>query len=187
MVSITIKDVLPWREYEKIRMNEIRKISEIKKSRRIELGDRLSLLFENKDTVLHQIQEMIYLDRLEKEKDIEEVIGIYSSLLPGNGKIKATLYIYAYSMNDLVNVYKTLNKVYNSVFLKVGFKFIQGEPEAGREQGESFSTVQYLTFDLQGERSTNMEIHVLHENYKVTAKIPEGLAKKLLKEAYDES
>ncbi|MCY0883313.1 MAG: DUF3501 family protein, partial [Acidianus infernus] len=52
MVSITIKDVLPWREYEKIRMNEIRKISEIKKSRRVELGDRLSLLFENKDTVL---------------------------------------------------------------------------------------------------------------------------------------
>lgn len=118
MVSITIKDVLPWREYEKIRMNEIRKISEIKKSRRIELGDRLSLLFENKDTALHQIQEMIYLDRLEKEKDIEEVIRIYSSFLPGNGKIKATLYIYAYSMNDLVNVYKTLNKVYNLVFLK---------------------------------------------------------------------
>lgn len=54
-------------------------------------------------------------------------------------------------MNDLVNIYKTLNKVYNSVFLKVGSKFIQGEPEAGREQGESFSTVQYLTFDLQGE------------------------------------
>ena len=184
---ITIKDVLPWREYEKVRMNEIKKIAEIKKKRRIELGDRLSILFENKDTVLHQIQEMVYLDRLENEKDIEEVIRIYSDLLPGNGKIKATLYIYAYSMDDLANVYKTLNKVYNSVFLKVGSKLIQGEPEAGREQGDSFSTVQYLTFDLQGEKSTDMEIHVLHENYKVSVKVPEELAKDLILEAYSGS
>ncbi len=184
MVNITIKDVLPWKEYEKIRMDEIRKIAGIKKERRIELGDRLSILFENKDTVLHQIQEMIYLDRLENEEDIEEVIRIYSDLLPGNGKIKGTLYIYAYSMDDLLNVYKTLNKVYNSVFLKVGSKLIQGEPEAGREQGDSFSTVQYLTFDLQGEKSNNMEVHVIHENYKVTAKIPEKLAIELIKDAY---
>ncbi|MCQ4343434.1 MAG: DUF3501 family protein, partial [Sulfolobales archaeon] len=65
-------------------------------------------------------------------------------------------------------------------------KLIQGVPEAGREQGEAFSTVQYLTFDLEGERSTDMEVHVIHENYRYSVKVPEELARELIREAYEE-
>ncbi|BAB67478.1 MULTISPECIES: DUF3501 family protein [Sulfurisphaera] len=186
MVKITVQDIIPWKEYEKIRMEKIRRIAQIKDKRRVELGDRLTLLFENRDTVLHQIQEMVYLDRLEDEKDIQHEINVYSSLLPCNGKIKATLYINAYDFNDLKKVFSELKGIYNSVFLKVGEKLIQGEPEAGREQGDEFSTVQYLTFDLEGEKSTQIEVFVLHENYKVSKKLPEDLAKELIEEAYEE-
>jgi hypothetical protein len=62
--------VLPWREYERARKERKRKIVEVKKRRRLELGERLTLLFENRDTVLHQVQEMVYLDRLEKPEQI---------------------------------------------------------------------------------------------------------------------
>lgn len=74
---IKSEEVLPWNEYEKIRKDRIAKIVELKKERRIELGDRMSILFENKDTVLHQIQEMVYLDRLSSEKDREHEIEVY--------------------------------------------------------------------------------------------------------------
>ncbi|BFH72767.1 DUF3501 family protein [Sulfurisphaera javensis] len=185
MSKISISDIIPWKEYEKIRMERIKWISQVKEKRRIELGDRLTLLFENKDTVLHQIQEMVYLDRLENEKEIEHEIKVYSSLLPCDGKIKATLYINAYDFNDLKKVFKELKGIYNSVFLKVGDKLIQGEPEGGREQGDEFSTVQYLTFDLEGAKSTDIEVIVLHENYKVNKKLPEELAKQLIEEAYE--
>jgi hypothetical protein len=185
VVKITLDDILPWQTYEKVRMDRIRRIIEIKNRRRVELGNRLSLLFENRDTVLHQIQEMVYLDKLEKKEDILREIRIYSTLLPCNGKIKASLYIYAHDFKDLDWVYDNLKGIYNSIFLKVGNKLIQGVPEAGREQGREFATVQYLTFDLEGEKSTDMEVHVLHEKYRYSAKIDKGLAEELMKEAYD--
>jgi hypothetical protein len=178
--------VLPWREYERVRKERIRKIVEVKKRRRLELGERLTLLFENRDTVLHQVQEMVYLDRLEKPEQIQREIEVYSTLLPCNGKVKATLYINAKDFDDLSWVFKNLAKIYNSVYLKVGDKLIQGVPEAGREQGEAFSTVQYLTFDLEGVRSTDMEVHVIHENYRYSVKVPEELARELIREAYEE-
>ncbi len=178
--------MLPWREYERVRKERIRKIVEVKKRRRLELGERLTLLFENRDTVLHQVQEMAYLDRLEKPEQIQREIEVYSTLLPCNGKVKATLYINAKDFDDLSWVFKNLAKIYNSVYLKVGDKLIQGVPEAGREQGEAFSTVQYLTFDLEGERSTDMEVHVIHENYRYLVKVPEELARELIREAYEE-
>ena len=56
MVKISLDDILPWQTYEKIRMDRIRRSIEINNRRRVELGDRLSLLFENRDTVLKQIQ-----------------------------------------------------------------------------------------------------------------------------------
>jgi len=186
MVKFSPKDFLSWKEYAKIREERIRWIASVKKNRRLELGDRLSLLFENKDTVYHQIQEMIYLDKLENEKDIQREIDIYSTLLPCGGKIKATLYIHAYDQKDLDWVYKNLRGVYNSVILKVGDKAILGEPEPGREQPDAFSTVQYLTFDLKGVKDTRMEVIVKHPNYNVSVKVPESLAETLIKEAYEE-
>ena len=186
MAKITLADVLPWREYEKVRQERIRWIVEVKKRRRVELGDRLTLLFENRDTVLQQIQEMVYMDRLEKREDIEREIRIYSDLLPCGGKIKATLYINAYDQQDLLKVFRELKGIYNSVFLRVGDKLVQGVPEAGREQGEAFSTVQYLTFDLEGAKSDDIEVHVLHENYRVSKKVDRELAQELIREAYEE-
>ena len=186
MAKITLADVLPWREYEKVRQERIRWIVEVKKRRRVELGDRLTLLFENRDTVLQQIQEMVYMDRLERREDIEREIRIYSDLLPCGGKIKATLYINAYDQQDLAKVFRELKGIYNSVFLRVGDRLIQGVPEAGREQGEAFSTVQYLTFDLEGAKSDDIEVHVLHENYRVSKKVDRELAQELIREAYEE-
>ncbi len=182
---IKVEEILPWFEYEKIREERRKKITEIKKERRLELGDRLGILFENKDTVLQQIQEMVYLDKLSNKKDIEEEIKIYSSWLPCGGKAKASLYIYAQDEKDLEKVFNELPEIYNSIFLRVGKKLIQGEPENGRNQGHAFSTVQFLTFDLEGEKSTDMEVNVIHQNYKVKVKVPENLAKKVIEEAYE--
>ncbi|QKR00088.1 DUF3501 family protein [Metallosphaera tengchongensis] len=183
---IQVSEVLPWKEYEKIRAERIRWSAQLKKDRRIELGERMSILFENHDTVLQQVQEMVYLDKLSKPEEIKREIEIYKSLLPCNGKIKASLYIYAQDENDLRVVFKTLPKIYDSIFLKVGNKLVKGEPEAGREQGNEFSTVQFLTFDLENAKDTNMEIYVIHENYRFNTKINETLSKKLLDEAYQE-
>ncbi|MEM3777214.1 MAG: DUF3501 family protein, partial [Metallosphaera sp.] len=104
---IQVSEILPWYEYEKVRLERVRRSAQLKKSRRIELGERMSILFENKDTVLQQIQEMVYLDRLSKPEEIMREIKIYESILPCDGKIKASLYIYAENEEDLRKVFKT--------------------------------------------------------------------------------
>nr|WP_216604268.1 DUF3501 family protein [Acidianus sp. RZ1] len=168
-----------------MRFEMIKRSAEIKKERRIELGNKMSLLFENKDTVKQQVQEMVYLDKLSTREEIEREINIYSSWIPCGGKAKATLYIYAENYEELSEIFKTLKGIYNSIFLKVGDKLIQGDPEAGRDQGDQFVTIQMLTFDLQGEKSNNLEVHVIHENYRFKTALPETLAKKVIEEAYE--
>ncbi|BCU66773.1 fructose-bisphosphate aldolase [Sulfolobales archaeon HS-7] len=172
-----------WKDYEKVRMERYKQIAEIKRDRRFELGKRLTLLFENKETVIHQIQEMIYLDKLEKEDDIKREIELYSTMIPCNNLIKATLFINAWNEADLKEVFRTLRGIYNSIFLKIGDKLIQGVPEKGREQGEEFSTVQYLFFDISSASPSTAKILVLHENYREEANIPDPLLKLLFKEA----
>lgn len=179
---ITVKDILPWREYDKIRMERYRELARLKSQRRIDLGKRLTLLFENRITVIHQIQEMVYLDKLESKEDIEREIRIYSTMLPCGGKVKATLFINVWNDQDLREVFKSLKGIYASVFLKVGNRLIQGVPEAGRDQGDEFATVQYLTFDV-GEISGDMRVMVLHENYRFEAEVPRALAEDIAKEA----
>ncbi len=181
---ISESEILPWRDYAKVRSQKYKEMADYKAKRRVELGERLSLIFENRETVLFQIQEMVYLDKLEDQASIRKEIAIYSTMIPCDGKLKATLFIHAWNENDLREVFRKLKGIYNSVFLKVGGKLIQGDPEAGREQGDEFSTVQYLTFDLEGSRSEDIEVLILHENYRVSTKLPKELAREVISEAY---
>jgi len=174
--------IIPWKEYERIRNERIKRIIEIKNDRRIELGERLTLLFENAETVLHQVQEMVYLDKIEDRNELLRTYNIYSTLIPCDGKIKATLYINTENEEDLRKVFRTLKGIYNSVYLRINDKLIHGEPEGGREQGDEFSTVQYLTFDPQGEKG-RVEVLVDHPNYKASVTLPDKLVEKLFQES----
>ncbi|MEM3857619.1 MAG: DUF3501 family protein, partial [Thermoprotei archaeon] len=79
---ITEDQIMDWRTYEKIRSQKYQEISSYNLKRRVQLGDRLSLLFESSASVLHQIQEMVYLDKLDDRDKIRHEIGLYSTLIP---------------------------------------------------------------------------------------------------------
>ena len=93
MKKIALDDTLNILEYEKVRDNYRRRIIAMKKKRRIQVGNLLSLFFENRDTVLSQIQEMIRTERIVDEGRIQEEIDIYNSLIPGENELGATMFI----------------------------------------------------------------------------------------------
>ena len=64
MKKLTIDDILPLPEYEKKREVLKRDILRVKESRRVHLGDRITLLFENRETVRMQIQEMMRVEHI---------------------------------------------------------------------------------------------------------------------------
>jgi hypothetical protein len=66
---------------------------EAKANRRILVGDCLAFLFENRDTVRYQVQEMMRTERMVKEADIQHELRTYNELLGDSGELGCTLLI----------------------------------------------------------------------------------------------
>lgn len=93
MEPIRRGEVLPLDEYEQIRPHFRARVIEEKRVRRATFGDIFSVTFENRDTVLLQIQEMLRTERITKEDGIQHEIATYNDLLPGNDELSFTLFI----------------------------------------------------------------------------------------------
>jgi hypothetical protein len=93
MQPIVRNEVLPIGEYEQIRPRFRARVIEEKRSRRTTVGPHISVIFENRDTVLLQIQEMLRAERITKESAIQHEIDTYNDLLPGAYELSMTLFI----------------------------------------------------------------------------------------------
>src|SRR5436190_9994611 len=80
-------------EYEKLREIIRKKIIEEKRDRRVTVGPNMTFVFENRNTVLFQIQEMLRTERLVDDAAIQHEIDTYNQLLPGDQELSATLLI----------------------------------------------------------------------------------------------
>ena len=93
MKRVQREDILDFMTYEDTR-NDVRKNAlSIKKDRRIHLGEHLTFLFENTDTIKYQIQEMVRTERIVRESDILHEIKTYNELLGETGSLGCTLLI----------------------------------------------------------------------------------------------
>lgn len=90
---ISLGDVINFFEYEKVREDRRRRVIALKEKRRVEVGPYLSFVFENRATLLFQIQEMCRAERIIDDARVQEEIDVYSALLPGPRELSATLFI----------------------------------------------------------------------------------------------
>jgi predicted RNA binding protein with dsRBD fold (UPF0201 family) len=83
MQQIHLSEIKNLVEYEKVRDAMRARVIELKRNRRVAVGDNLTFLFENRDTVLFQIQEMVRTERIVDEARIQEEIDAYNALVRG--------------------------------------------------------------------------------------------------------
>lgn len=93
MRPIERSEILPIGDYEAIRPHFRARVIAEKLPRRVALGEHLSALFENRDTVLLQIQEMLRTERITSEPAILHEISTYNDLVPGAGELSLTLFV----------------------------------------------------------------------------------------------
>jgi hypothetical protein len=93
MKSIERNEVLALGDYESIRDRFRTRVIQEKKARRVALGPRATATFENRDTVLLQIQEMLRTERITREAAIVHEIETYNALIPRARELSATLFI----------------------------------------------------------------------------------------------
>ncbi|MBF0276646.1 MAG: DUF3501 family protein [SAR324 cluster bacterium] len=93
MKKVRREDIVDYVTYEEQRDAFRSTVLTIKEARRIHLGESLTFLFENTDTMRYQIQEMMRAERIVKETDIQHEIDTYNELLGDSGELGCTLLI----------------------------------------------------------------------------------------------
>ncbi len=91
MRPIERNEILGLADYETIRPRFRARVIDEKKRRRVALGPHASVLFENRDTVLMQIQEMLRTERITREAAITHEIETYNEFIPGDAELSCTL------------------------------------------------------------------------------------------------
>src|SRR5512147_2605136 len=108
MRKIDLSDVKNLHEYELIRGDWRKSVIAEKERRRVLLGPSMSLVFENRLTVLHQIQEMCRAERIVKPEAVQQEIDVYNELLPDAGELAATLLV---EIDDAERVREELDRL----------------------------------------------------------------------------
>lgn len=93
MKKVARDELLALGAYEEIRVRFRARIIEEKRSRRFSPSPELSVVFENHDTVLFQIQEMLRTERITAEAGIQHELDTYNELIPAPGELSATLFV----------------------------------------------------------------------------------------------
>ncbi len=187
MKKISLDDIKGLAAYEKIRDDFRQRIIELKKKRRIPVGDKVSLVFENRDTVIFQIQEMLRAERITDLDKVRDEIETYNSLIPEPGELSATLLL---EIEDQVNLREELLKflgVDEAVFLKVGDKnTVRARFEEGHSREDKISAVQYVRFPVGKElikgftdKKNEIKLVIDHPNYRAEAKLEPGTRQSL--------
>jgi len=152
---VEVGEVLNLHEYEKVRQARRAAIIALKAKRRVQVGRYLSFVFENRDTVWFQIQEMVRAERIVDEAKIAEEVDVYNDLLPGPGELAATMMIEIAESGEVKPVLDRLLGIdtRDYVRLEVGPHVIVGRFESGRSDEElgKISAVHFVRFSLPVE------------------------------------
>jgi hypothetical protein len=93
MRKLTVDDIVDHRAYERERPEFRAHIIDLKRRRRIALGELVTIVFENTDTMRFQVQEMARAERMLSDEAIAHEVATYNELIPEPGELSGTLFI----------------------------------------------------------------------------------------------
>ena len=141
-------DIVPFADYAAIRRDERKRIAEIKQQRRLEVGPFATFYFENYDTMWHQVQEMLHIEK-GGEAQLEDELAAYNPLIPQGRELVATVMFEIDDPARRAVALSRLGGIEDHVFLDVAGERIRGEPDPAREnttpEGKA-SSVQFMRF-----------------------------------------
>jgi|TARA_B110000438_G_scaffold290253_1_gene325765 hypothetical protein len=182
------KDLIPADVYANSRKQIRKELVEFKKNRRVALGPYATFYFESFETMLAQVQEMLYIEKGGDEQLKDELIA-YNPLIPNGKELTATL---MFEIDNPVSRAAFLGKVggvEEKVFMKIDNSIVRATPEedVDRTSAEGkASSVQFIHFKLNEDQinkfksnSSNIELGIDHKEYSHSTKLTEDNIKSL--------
>ncbi len=195
MTKLTLGDIADLRAYERERTEFRQRIIELKRLRRVQVGTIVTLVFENRDTIRFQIQEMARVEKIISDEGIEAELRAYNPLIPEPGQLSATLFIELTSKEQLVEWLPRLVGIERSVQLRLGegsdADSVRCVPEESHEEqltrDDVTASVHYIRFELTPEQVERVAagpvfVAVDHPAYREEVRLGEATTASLLRD-----
>ena len=197
--KLTLDDIVDFRAYEREREQFRQRVIELKRRRRVSVGPHITLVFENRDTIRFQIQEMARIERLYADSQIENELRAYNPLIPEAGYLSATMFIELTDDAQLREWLPKLVGIERSVYVRFGegadaerVSFTaDSEHDEQLTRSDITSAVHYVHLSLSPEQverfaSSPVVLVIDHANYRHEAKLGEATIAELTTDLRDD-
>ena len=189
--TIEKSDILSRDEYKSKRKRLREEMVLRKKFRRVDIGPYVTMYFENKDTIIHQINEMVYIEDGGEEQIDDEILA-YKSLVPNGQELIATVMIEIDSPIKRAEFLAKMGGFEENISIKIGDQVIKGNAELDGDRTTAdgkASSVQFVHFEFEEEaiqiiknHMENVSISINHPNYKHSSILNIDTVKELVKD-----
>ena len=186
--QIEKEDLIPADIYSKNRKQIRKDLVEFKKNRRIALGPYATFYFESFETMVAQVQEMLYIEKGGDEQLKDELIA-YNPLVPNGKELVATL---MFEIDNPLSRGAFLGKVggiEEKIFMKINKEEVKAVPEADVDRTSAegkASSVQFIHFKFSDDQinkfkigNISIELGINHKEYSHSTKLTEDNVKSL--------
>jgi hypothetical protein len=193
--KLTVDDIADHRAYERERDEFRRHIIDLKRRRRVALGELVSIVFENTDTMRWQVQEMARAERMLSDDAIAGEVATYNELIPDSGELSGTLFVELTDDAALREWLPKLVGLQRHVHFELGDAFdtrVDAIPEDEERltREDVTATVHYLKFRFSPEEQQQftggpVRIVVDHPDYGVIAPLADDQRAELARDFAD--
>ena len=183
--------IIPLPQYTGERAERRKHMAELKKNRRLEVGPFATFYFENYDTMLHQVHEMLFIEK-GGAAQLPDELAAYNPLIPQGSELVATV---MFEIDDPVRrarVLATLGGIEATAFLRVADHRIAGLPESDQERSRDdgkASSVQFVRFPFTAAAiaafrsgAGDVVVGFDHANYAHMAVMPSAVRQALARD-----
>jgi hypothetical protein len=177
------EEIVPLPLYGPLRDAYRARVIEYKRARRVALGELVTLLFEDRETLRFQVQEMLWVERIREPEKVQAELDVYNELMPGEDELSATLFVEIPEASEIRPTLERLAGLDRHVRLVLGeggderelaARFDERQFESGR-----ISAVQYLRFPLGaaerrrlGDPRVRARLRADHPHYRREEELP---------------
>jgi len=178
---VGLTDIIGPQRYEQQRDDIRRRIIALKKHRRVAIGDCVTLVFENHDTVFFQVHEMLRAEHITDLDAVREELEVYNALLPQPGELSATMLIEITDAEDIAARLLEFSGIDECLYLDIGGERVRADFEPGRSRDDKLSAVQYVRFALSpaqraafADSAVPVHLCIEHPRYRAGTEIAGG-------------
>jgi len=165
--KLTLDDIADVRAYERERDEFRPHVIALKRRRRVHVGTVITFLFETRDTMRFQIQEMARVEKLTTDDEIQVELDIYNPMVPEPGQLTATMFIELTTEAQMIEWLSKLANVERSVLIVLSNgdrvrATIDEQHEQGLTRDDVTAAVHYLRWDFTDEQVEAFQTGSVH-------------------------